>query len=69
MLRFKIDVLEALKDKGYSSYRIRHEKVLSESTVTLIRQGKMPNLKAIDTICSILKKQPGQILEYVPDEE
>ena len=32
-LKFKIDVIAALKEKGYTSYKIRNEKILSESTL------------------------------------
>ena len=30
---FKFDVLQALKEKEYTTYRIRSDKILSESTV------------------------------------
>ena len=69
MIRFKIDVMQALKDKGYSSTRLRREKILSEATMQQIREDKTPGIKTINAICSILKKQPGQILEYVPDDK
>ena len=75
MISFKIDVLEALKDKGYSSARLRKENIISESVITDIRKNRdnntplRLNIRVIDIICSILKKQPGQILEYIPDEK
>lgn len=67
MIRFKIDVLKALKEKGYNTSRIRQEKLLSEVTLQQIRTGKTPGIKSINVICGLLKKQPGQILEYIPD--
>lgn len=73
MISFKIDVLQALKDKGYSSARLRQDRILAESVITDIRRNrdyKTPlkvNIKVIDTICTILKKQPGAVLEWVPD--
>lgn len=67
MIRFKIDILEELKKKGYNSNRIRQEKVISEGALQKIRSGGVPGIKSIDKLCSILKKQPGQLLEYVPD--
>lgn len=69
MIKFKIDVLQALKDKGYNTTRIRQERLLSEVTLQQIRTGKTPGIKSINIICRLLKKQPGQILEWIPDTE
>ena len=69
MIKFKIDVLQALKDKGYNTTRIRQERLLSEVTLQQIRTGKTPGIKSINIICGLLKKQPGQILEWIPDTE
>lgn len=69
MIRYKIDILEALKNKGYTTTRIRKEKILSEATLTNIRKGGAINTTTLNTICEILKKQPGQIIEWTPDTE
>ena len=69
MIRFKIDVLEALKNKGYTTTKIRSEKIFSEATLTNFRNNKPVTTTTINTICEILKKQPGYILEWVPDKE
>lgn len=69
MIRFKIDILQALKEKGYNTNRIRQEKIISEATLQQIRTGKTPGIKSINAICEILKKQPGQLLEWVPDKK
>ena len=39
MLKYKIDILEALKEKGFSTARIRKEKLLNESALQYIREG------------------------------
>lgn len=65
-LRYKIDVLEALKDKGYSSTRLRKEKLMGESYMTQLRRGEMVSWKTIETICKLLDCQPGDLVEYVP---
>ncbi len=67
MIRFKIDVLEALKNKGYTTTKIRNDKIFSEATLTNIRKNKPVTTTTLNTICEILKKQPGNILEWVPD--
>ena len=68
MLEFKIDVIQELKKNGYNTTIIRKEKLLSESTLTDIRRGKVPAAK-LDTLCKLLKRQPGSIIKYIPDEK
>lgn len=67
-LKYKIDVLKRLKENGYNSSRLRQEKILSESTIQKFRNGQMVSADNIDTLCQILNCQPGDIMEYVPDE-
>lgn len=67
-LKYKIDVLEALKDAGYSSTRLRKEKLMGESYMTQIRRGEMVSWKTIETICRLLNCQPGDLVEYVPGD-
>lgn len=75
MIRFKIDVIEEMKKKGYNTNRIRKEKIISESTLDKIRQNiknndnVVINTKTIDTICQILNKQPSYFLEYVKENQ
>ena len=40
MLKYKIDILESLKEKGYTSYKIRKEKLIGESQLQKIRTGQ-----------------------------
>ena len=66
---FKFDMLKALKDKGYTTYQIREKKLLSESTVQKLRKGTPVSWENIEALCRLLKCQPGDLLEYVPDAE
>ena len=66
---YKIDILEALKSKGYNTNRLRKEKLLSESVIQGLRDNRYITLPNISTICSLLEWQPGELLEYVPDSE
>ena len=64
-LQYKIDVIAALKEKGYSSYRIRQEKLLSESTIQKLRAGKGGSWENLETLCSLLECQPADLIEFV----
>ena len=69
MLRYKFDVLAELKAAGYTSTRIRNEKLIGEGTMQDIRKGKVVvGVTVINSICKILNIQPGDLLEYVPDD-
>ena len=66
-LQYKIDVVAALKDKGYTSYKIRQEKLLSESTIQKLRSGKGVSWENIETLCRLLDCQPDDLLHYTAD--
>ncbi len=64
-LNYKIDVLSALKEKGYNTNRLRKEKLLGESTIQQLREGKLVSWTNIDRICTLLECQPGDIVEHI----
>ena len=61
---YKINILAALKEKGFSTYRIRKEKLLSESTLQAFRNGEPVSWDNIARICEMLDCQPGDLLYY-----
>ena len=67
-MKYKFNILAALKEKGYTSNKIRKEKIMSESTMQKFRTGEMVSTDNIARLCKLLDCQPGDILEYVPDE-
>lgn len=67
-IRYKINIIEELKNKGFNTYRIRKEKLLSEGTMQKFRNNDTSvTLSNIETICNLLNCQPSDILEYVSD--
>ncbi len=68
MLKYKIDVLQALKDKGYSTYKLRQLKLIEEFQIQKIRIGDIASKEVLNTLCTLLQCQPGNLLEYVPDD-
>lgn len=64
-LVYKIDVLQALKEKGYNTTRLRKEKLLAESTIQKLRENKPINWANIAQICELLECQPGDFLQRV----
>ncbi|MBD5140350.1 MAG: helix-turn-helix domain-containing protein [Oscillospiraceae bacterium] len=68
-MSIKYDKLFALlKEKGWNSTRIRNENLIGQGTLTNLRNGKGGlDHKTIDRICRVLDCQPGDIMEYVPE--
>ena len=66
-LQFKVDVLAALKEKGITTYQIRKEKLLSESTVQKLRAGVGVSWENLETLCRLLDCQPYDLIEFVKD--
>ena len=68
-IRYKVDILAELKKKGYSSTRIRELKLIGQSYLQQLRRGELVSWKTLDTICSLLECQPGDLLEFVDEKE
>lgn len=66
---YKINVLAELKAKGYTTTRIRQDKIMSESTLQKFRNNEMVSVDNISRLCEILDCQPGDIIEYVKEEK
>ena len=69
MFSYKIDVLKALSERGYTSTRMRKEKIMSQATMQSIREGRGITTDTLNTICIILRCQPSDVLEIVPTVE
>lgn len=66
-MRYKENMLDALKSAGLTTYQIRRERLLSEGCVQSLRAEKPISWSNIEALCRLLKMQPGDILEYVED--
>jgi putative transcriptional regulator len=67
-IHYKVDILAELKKKGYSSTRIREEKLIGQSYLQQLRRGELVSWKTLDTICALLECQPGDLLEFQKEE-
>ena len=65
---YKVDILAELKKKGYSSTKIREEKLIGQSYLQQLRHGELVSWKTLDTICALLECQPGDLIEYIKEE-
>lgn len=62
-------LLELMKQKGITSYTIRQNKIIGQATYKKIKEGGDIDTRTIAKLCELLGCQPGDILEYVSEEE
>lgn len=66
MFKYRCNVLDRLREAGYTTYRIRKDKILAEETLMKIRSGVVVSLSQLDKICGLLNCEPWDLIEYVP---
>lgn len=63
-------LLKMLEDRGVSIYKLKTDKVIGTATIDKIRKGEGHiDTRSIESLCRYLKCQPGDIIEYVEDED
>lgn len=61
------DILQKLKDAGYTTTRLRKEKLIPESTLTRIRNGEPIKTDTLGVICQLTGLPVEELIEYHPD--
>ena len=69
MIRYKIDILYALKCRGFSSTFLRQNKILSESAMSSLRHNNPVSFDTLDRICALLGRDVSELIEFIPDEK
>lgn len=64
-----VPILSALKSKGYSTYKLRKEKIFGEGTIQKFRNGGCIDWEVLERLCELLNCKPGDILDYEEDGE
>lgn len=66
-IKYKTNVLELLKSAGYTTYKLRKEKILGESTLQKMRTETLLSWAELNTVCGLLDCQPGDLMEFIRD--
>ncbi len=62
-------LLKLFDERNITSYTItKKEKLIGQSTWKKIHENGHIDTRTIETLCKYLGCQPGDILEYIPDE-
>ena len=62
-------LFDLMREKGLTTYKIRKNKIISEGTLQKLRENGTVSTESISALCAALDCQPGDIMEYVPDEQ
>ena len=69
MIVYKVDIIKALAEKGFTTTKLRREKLLSEGTLQRLRKKENINTSTLNDICVMLRCQPSDIIEIIPTDE
>lgn len=69
MIRYKIDIMKELNEKGYNYTRIKKEKLLSAQTLENIKRGKSITLDTLNKVCLMTKLRVEDIIEMTATDE
>ena len=69
MYRYKIDVVAEMSKKGFNSYRMKKEGLMSQGTLKKLTNNENVTLDTLNTVCCILRCDIGDIIEITPTDE
>lgn len=61
---YKKDICEELHKAGYSSYNLQEKGILNSASWTRLKKQQLVSWDALDTICTLLQTQPGDLIGY-----
>ena len=63
-------LLALLKERGITTYQVQKTRLISHSTYTaMLNHTGGPDYKVLCRLCEVLNCQPGDLMEYVPDDQ
>ena len=65
MIRYKIDILQALAAAGWTQSRLKKYGIMGGRTIDRLREGKPLNFDGLGAVCALLNCQPGDLIENV----
>jgi len=69
IMPIKYDKLLLLLDKkGITSYTVKKDNLIGQATFKKIKEGGDIDTRTIAKLCALLDCQPGDIMEYVPED-
>lgn len=62
-----VDIMKKLSDAGWTTYRLRKEKMIGNGTLQRIKENQSISTDTINTICELCDCQPGDLMIYIKE--
>ena len=62
-------MIKKFDEAGLNSYKIKKDKIIGTVTYQKIKHGGDIDTRTIARMCKFFDCQPGDLLDYVPDDE
>ncbi|EDS11239.1 helix-turn-helix domain-containing protein [Anaerotruncus colihominis] len=62
-------LLKMMANQGITSYTLKRDNIIGQATFKKIKEGGDIDTRTIAKLCKLLNCQPGDILEYTPEDE
>ena len=69
MIVYSKNIIEELGKKGYTTYKIKQEKIFNQTQLQQLRDNRLLTQDNLNKLCELLECQPGDILEYRKDSK
>lgn len=70
MLKYKINIADALERANFNTYKAKTSSILSQDTLKKLKnEDTKVSLEALNRLCIILDMELKDIIMYIPDEE
>ncbi len=70
MIKYKINVADALERRGFNTYKAHKTKLLSQDTLKKIKnEDTRINLSSLNNLCLILDMELKDIITFEPSED
>jgi len=63
-LHYKLDIVQALAERGHTWSSLKKSKLIGQGTLQKLSRGELISLTSLETICRLLDMQPGELIEY-----
>lgn len=61
-------LIKLMKDNKITSYTLKKDKIIGQATYKKIMEGGDIDTRTISKMCELLNCQPGDILQYIPND-
>lgn len=63
-------LLQIFKERGMTTYFLQRSNLVGHATYTAMKNHTGgPDYKVLSRLCEVLQVQPGDLMEWIPDEE